>query len=627
VSTGVRKLLGERIGLLRLVLLSSPRIRTALAFLALLTALLPAMTAVAVGIAVSRVDDVVARSDAGVAVPALVAIGVLLLVDHVAQSLLTPVRQLAASQINGAIRRRVRRAVSVQASVDHLDDQVVRDAAALPIDNAFLFSIGAGAEGQLWLVARFVGCGLAAVVVAVASPVGGAVLLTAMVWQRALLRRHYAKAVASAAVDTVADGRAAAYWAEVAAAAPAAKEVRVFGLARWSVERYRHHAIVPVQALERIVRRTMTLHGKVFALNLAGALVAFGLVAHAGASGSIDPGLLAAGLGGVVGVARGLGVMGWEAYSIEAAVPLLDAVRALERFGDDEDAGMTVRRRRPARPLLEGPPSIRFEGVAFRYPQTTTDVLSDLNLEVHPGDSLAIVGENGVGKTTVLRLLGGFHVPTSGRILVNGEDLRDLDPVWWRRHLALVFQSFSRLELSALDNVALADIGRHDGLARAQAAAAAAETLELVEALPDGWDTPLSRARTGGVELSGGQWQRIALARALYATSSGASVLALDEPTASLDVAAESAVFDKLMEAATERTTIVVSHRFSTVRRADRIVVIADGGVVEDGAHGELLAAGGTYARLYRLQADRFGDGVEDDRVDDHEVEEGVAAG
>jgi ATP-binding cassette subfamily B protein len=219
---------------------------------------------------------------------------------------------------------------------------------------------------------------------------------------------------------------------------------------------------------------------------------------------------------------------------------------------------------------------------------------------------VAIVGENGAGKTTLVKLLAGLYQPTGGRITVDGVDLRDLEPTSWQRRVAAIFQDFVRYKFTAYDNVAVgalhlaADRGTVEEAGRRAGAAA------LVDALPQGWQTPLSRQLTGGADLSGGEWQRLALARALLAVAGGASVLVLDEPTASLDVRAEAEIYDRFLDLTRGVTTVLISHRFSTVRRADRIVVVEGGRVTEDGTHDSLVAAGGRYAFLYALQASRF---------------------
>jgi len=251
---------------------------------------------------------------------------------------------------------------------------------------------------------------------------------------------------------------------------------------------------------------------------------------------------------------------------------------------------------------------IRFEGVGLRYPGRSSDALSELDLCIPAGQSLAIVGLNGAGKTSLVKLLCRLYEPTTGQITVDGVDLRDVDARAWQRRVAAIFQDFAQYHLPARDNVGL---GRHElsgDLERLRAAARRAGALDLIEGLPRGWDTVLSRQYTDGTDLSGGEWQRIALARALFAVEGGARVLILDEPTASLDVRAEAALYDRFLDITAGLTTVLISHRFSTVRRADRICVLADGAVAELGTHNELMALGGRYAEMFTLQATRFAD-------------------
>ena len=605
--TELRALLRDRVALLRLLLVAGWPAVAGCGALMVLTSLLPAASAVAVAEVVRQVVSA-ATEGAGMrpVVPPLVAVGALLALDQVAQTMLTPLRSWVAMKVNGEVQGMVRRAVSIRPGIEHLEDQVVRDAAALPVENQGLLNLGAGAEGQLWLLARFIGAMSAAAVVAAHSLPAAVVAFAAMTWQRALLRRHYAKALATALTETTSESREAAYWFDVAGSPLGAKELRLFGFGRWAVERFATAAEAPVTAGSRVIIAALPLHWKIFGLTTLAGLVPFLLLARAGASGALSPGELTAALGGVVGIARVLGGMGWEAYSIEASVPQLDALHRLERYHAEETATADTRLCPAGGKSTGDVPQVRFEGVWFRYPNTDCDVLRDLDLELRPGQSVAIVGENGAGKTTLLKLLAGFYQPTCGRILVDGRDLRELDPAWWRRHLAVIFQDFVRFELSAFDNVALADLDHHDAKAHAGAAAGAAGASEIIENLAEDWNTVLSRRFRGGAELSGGQWQRIALARAMYAARTGGRILVLDEPTASLDASAEVALFDQLLTHAQGLTAVVVSHRFSTVRRAQRIVVIGDGAVVEDGDHASLKTLGGTYARLYDLQADRF---------------------
>jgi ATP-binding cassette, subfamily B, bacterial len=226
-------------------------------------------------------------------------------------------------------------------------------------------------------------------------------------------------------------------------------------------------------------------------------------------------------------------------------------------------------------------------------------VLHELDLELPAGTSTAIVGLNGAGKTTLVKLLSGIYEPTAGRITLDGADLNEFS---WQNGLAVIHQDFVRLELDAAANIGL---GSDDFEAMERAVERAGAT-DVIAALPNGLFTPLSSRYEGGADLSGGQWQRIALARALFAVERGASVLVLDEPTAQLDVRAEVAFYDRFLELTRGLTTVVISHRFSTVRRADRIVVLDGGRITEQGTHDELAAAGGQYAVLFDLQARRF---------------------
>ena len=237
---------------------------------------------------------------------------------------------------------------------------------------------------------------------------------------------------------------------------------------------------------------------------------------------------------------------------------------------------------------------VRFRNLTFAYPNSTENVLEGLDLTIPAGTSLAIVGQNGAGKTTLAKLLCRLYDPQSGAIEIDGIDLRDLDVVSWRSQVTAVFQDFIRFELPLRDNVAPA--GAPDDVIRAALADAGAAGLTSL-------DTILARGYEGGTELSGGQWQRVALARALCAVLQGAGLVLLDEPTAQLDVRGESEIFDRILAATRHTTTILISHRFSTVRHADRICVLEGGRAVELGTHDELMAAGGRYRTMFDLQA------------------------
>ncbi len=256
-------------------------------------------------------------------------------------------------------------------------------------------------------------------------------------------------------------------------------------------------------------------------------------------------------------------------------------------------------------PALPGPTQeeegIRFEDVGFRYPGKEEWALRDLDLFIPRGQSLALVGHNGAGKTTFIKLLTRLYEPTEGRILLDGKDLRVWDQEALRRRIGVVFQDFNQYQLQVRDNVGLGSVDHRDDEARIHRAVDRGGAASVIAALPGGLDTQLGRWFKDGAELSGGQWQKIALARAFMREE--ADILVLDEPTAALDAEAEHAVFERFKSLADGRTSILISHRFPTVRMADRIVVLEGGRILEQGSHAELVAQGGRYAHLFSLQA------------------------
>jgi ATP-binding cassette subfamily B protein len=244
---------------------------------------------------------------------------------------------------------------------------------------------------------------------------------------------------------------------------------------------------------------------------------------------------------------------------------------------------------------------VRFENVSFTYPGATEPAVQDVSLHLRPGHSLALVGENGSGKTTLIKLLTRLYVPSSGRITLDGLDLAQWNPVALRRRVAVIFQDFARYQLKVGENIGVGDVEHFEDEARWREAAELATASPFVEDLPAGYQTQLGKWFKDGRELSGGQWQKIALARAFI--REGADILVLDEPTAAMDARAEAQVFEQFRELARERMVILISHRFSTVRRADQIVVIQGGQILERGSHDDLMALDGHYAHLFTLQA------------------------
>ncbi|MGL5406439.1 MAG: ABC transporter ATP-binding protein [Propionibacteriaceae bacterium] len=253
-----------------------------------------------------------------------------------------------------------------------------------------------------------------------------------------------------------------------------------------------------------------------------------------------------------------------------------------------------------AQPKASKAANICFQNVSFSYPGRKTKVFNGLNLEIPAGQHVAIVGVNGAGKSTLIKLMTGLYAPSSGSITIDGVDPRTSDEA--RCRVAVVFQDFIRYELSLRDNIAL-EVASNKDVEKALFDAAGESILARLD---NNWDTILATGYSGGTDLSGGQWQRIALARAFAAANNGAGILALDEPTAALDIRAEAELFDRFLDATDGITSILISHRLSSVRNADRIIVIDAGRVIEDGTHEQLLSAQGIYATMFTTQAARF---------------------
>jgi ABC-type multidrug transport system fused ATPase/permease subunit len=385
--------------------------------------------------------------------------------------------------------------------------------------------------------------------------------------------------------------RHADYEYRLAVDPPAAKELRLFGLANWTVDRFRtrRRRLFELQWKATRLRERPVVWSLVIVL--AANTLVFWAIANQAASGAL-------GLDRVVtyataAVTTSMIAFGGLSWALDGASAPAAAVLRLEGPMDRAGALMGGSRSPTGMPAHE----IRFRGVTFAYPSTSTAVLDGFDLTIPAGSSLAIVGQNGAGKTTLAKLLCRLYDPSGGRIEVDGVDLREFDIAAWRSRVAAVFQDFIKFELPLRDNVAPS--GAPDDIIRAALHEAGAAALADL-------DTVLARGYEGGTDLSGGQWQRVALARALCGVRLGAGVVLLDEPTAHLDVRGEAEIFDRILAATRHTTTILISHRFSTVRHADRICVLEGGRVVELGTHDELMELGKRYRTMFDLQASRF---------------------
>ena len=384
--------------------------------------------------------------------------------------------------------------------------------------------------------------------------------------------------------------RDADYAYRLAVDPPASKELRLFGLARWTIERFvaRRTRLHELQYAATRLRERPVIWSLLLVVS-ANVLV-FWSLASAAVAGRISLGEVVVYVQSAIGVS--MIAFGGFSWALDGAAAPVAAVLRLESAMRPAGALRSGNRQAGATPARE----IRFRDVSFAYP-AGAPVLVHFDLTIPAGSSLAIVGQNGAGKTTIAKLLCRLYDPQSGVIEIDGVDLREFDLASWRARVAAVFQDFIRLELPLRDNVAPA--GAPDDFVREALESAGAANLASL-------DTVLARGYDGGTDVSGGQWQRVALARALAAVRMGAGVVLLDEPTAQLDVRGEAEIFDRLLTATRHCTTILISHRFSTVRHADRICVLEHGRVIELGTHDELMVLGGRYRTMFDLQAQRF---------------------
>ncbi len=380
-----------------------------------------------------------------------------------------------------------------------------------------------------------------------------------------------------------------------------AKEVRIFGLGPLLVDWFRDLRSLLREEKIELSREEATEEVAAQLVVTAAAFGAFLIIAYQTYEGAITVGSLVMYLGAVQkgksmmsSLFQGLGSL----YESNLFLSLLDDFLEVEPTitppGDPEPVPTA---------LSEG---IVFRDVSFRYPGSSRPLLEDVSLEIRPGEAVALVGANGAGKSTIVKLLCRLYDPDAGRITLDGVDIRRFDPEEYRRLLSVVFQDFGRYHLPARENIGFGDVRRDSEGDWIRDAAETANVAEALEELRDGYDTVLGRLFEDGEELSIGEWQKVALARMF---AGDAEIMVVDEPSSSLDASAEAELFDTIRRLVTDRSALLISHRFSTVRMADRIYVMDGGRIVESGSHEELLERDGKYARLFRLQAAPYREG------------------
>ena len=406
--------------------------------------------------------------------------------------------------------------------------------------------------------------------------------------------------------------REAGYWSGLLSSRETGPELRLFGLAGHLIGLWRGVFDRHVAEMDRGRRQTAFKYLTEAAVSQTAIVISGITLVILASNGQINIGQLVALIYGLSQFESVTNTLGWSSASLIREWTTIAHLRDFLAL-DSEQRSVDQAAKQSPSPFRQ---AIQFDGLGFTYPGSERPALSGIDLTIRPNEHIALVGENGAGKTTLVRLLVGLYRPTEGRITVDGVDVADLDPVEWRQRATAIFQDFARYPTTPYENIAYADppLLTEDAAPRVAvhprvvSAAARAGADGFIDALPIKYTTPLGKEWEGGVELSIGQWQRLAIARAYLRD---AQIIALDEPTAALDPRAEADVYNQFVRAAAGRTAILVSHRLGSARMADRIVVLREGVIVEEGDHDSLLRADGEYARTFRLQASWYAESAD----------------
>ena len=377
-----------------------------------------------------------------------------------------------------------------------------------------------------------------------------------------------------------------------------AKEIKLFTLGAHFTDRYRRAADEYFVDTRTLLLRRYWLGFAWGSLTILASSAVFLYVALQAVRGLISLGQLTVFIGAATQVQGAFqGILGGVQGIYEHGLYLSTLYELLEREPKITAPVAAIPLRRPFQQGIE------FRHVTYRYPDRDVVALDNVSFQIEPGETVALVGRNGAGKTTIVKLLGRLYDPSEGTILVDGRDIRDYDPAELRGRFAVMFQDYATYQLSAAENVGVGDVAKNDDGTAVRRAAADAGAATVIEGLPAGYETTLGKWFEGGHQLSGGEWQKIALARAFMRDAQDAEILILDEPTAALDAKAEHDLFARLNALTEGRMALYISHRFSTVRMADRILVLEKGRLIEQGTHDDLMRQAGQYAELFELQA------------------------
>lgn len=571
--------------------------------------LIPSATALVIGELVRRVAELDKTEGFRTLLWPLAVFGALLMVGHAAQAIMEPLAYRTQQRIDGAHRAAVSRLVASSRTIEVLERPTTQDlirqanadpheytertpgqAALAELDRAadlFGFIAIGFVVGQFswWLVPLLL--------------VPAAVCVRLRYRQRSdFIRLWRAQLPELSKADR---------WQEMLVSPGAGKDLRIFGFGDWALSRLMGYHMARNEPMLALWKRTIRHQFWMIPLVAVPLAVAIAAVAAGAVHGEVT-------IATATSVVTASSMLFTMVGAGDSALTRLSGLAGLNAYDTLSDlfGGDAADPRPGARAGGDSSGLMRFDQVRFSYPGAAKAVLDGLDLTIRPGELLAIVGLNGAGKSTLIKLLSGLYEPTGGRIVVDdGRDLSELGVRRWRERISVVFQDFVKYELSVADNIALGRPGVALDRSVLEDAARDAGLRPLLDQLPAGWETPLARSRTGGVDLSGGEWQQIVLTRALYALRTGAELLVLDEPTAHLDVRTEFDVFQRLAEQRAKVGVVLISHRLSTVRQADRIVLLHDGRITETGTHDELVALRGQYATMFALQAERFQKGYQ----------------
>lgn len=547
------------------------------------------------------VTDITDKKDLNVIIQSVILLSGALFLLQLIEKVRSYAGKIAAKRIDGKVREQVRNLILSSRGIERIEQEEFKRTVMQASDQGLTWrvrSAGTAAVGQMQLIARLISVLGMTISLAWYFPLLASFLFISTYLLRAIGLRQWLY-LENFKDDRISEKIKVDYWTNLAMLPEYAKEIRIFGLSAW-VSNKRYEAHLAWLSEYWYVRRRI-LNSQLFPAFLAmlnGALALY-VPGEATLNGDINEADLSACLVAAWGIFR-IGTIGGEAYDIEYGKTAAKALNKLNLlFPPESDVGDKIENITP---------TIVLDNVDFTYPGSARPIFKNFNLSIKPGERLAIVGVNGVGKTTLIKLIAGLYKPTSGYIKINGYDLNKASMSSWREKLSVLFQDFIRYPLSIRENItaSVPDITVSDHKLMMLLQSCGAE--EIINKGEHGFDTEMWRTGTKGNDLSGGEWQKLALARVIFATQYGRKVIILDEPTAHMDVHAEVEFYNRIDDLAKDCTVIIISHRLSTVRAAERIILLSNGNIAEQGTHHQLMEINGVYADLYKLQANRFGD-------------------